>query len=335
MSMAALTELRQRAAGGEAEARYALGVRLMTGDGAEPDSDEGAALLAKASEQGSAEAAAFLATVEAMGAGRPQSWERAFDHLQLAAERGSPSARAQLVLLSRDSAIAGGAKDSWERMRSALDVVALTTPPPKRSLSETPRIRVVEGFASPAECDWAMERAHGALKRAMVVDQLSGEFRPHEDRTNEAVELNLAQMDVVLQILRARIAAATNLPVPVFEPPQIMRYTVGQEFRPHFDFLTDTEEGWAAQMRRFGQRIATFLIFLNDDFEGGETDFPAVRISHRGRRGDAIFWANVDQNRDPDRLTFHAGRPPTRGEKWILSQWIRDRTPGPAEEGQA
>ena len=92
-------------------------------------------------------------------------------------------------------------------------------------------------------------------------------------------------MDVVLQMLRARIAAATNLPVPVFEPPQIMHYSVGEEFRPHFDFLTDDEAGWAAQMRRFGQRIATFLLFLNEDFEGGETEFPSAGISHRGAQG--------------------------------------------------
>jgi len=165
----------------------------------------------------------------------------------------------------------------------------------------------------------------GSLGRAAVPSGAS-------TGTNEAVELTLAQMDVVLQILRARIATATNLPVPVFEPPQIMHYSVGQEFKPHFDFLTDAEAGWAAQMRRFGQRIATFLLFLNEDFDGGETDFPSARISHRGGRGDAIFWANVDENRNPDRLTFHAGRPPTRGEKWIMSQWIRDRTPGPPEE---
>jgi predicted 2-oxoglutarate/Fe(II)-dependent dioxygenase YbiX len=338
MNMAALAELRQRASAQDAEAQHALGVRLMTGDGVEPDADEGAALLALACGQGSADAAAFLATVEAMEAGRPQSWDRAFDYLQLAAERGSAPARAQLALLSREPGLAAEAEsgapagDVWKRMRTALDLAALTTPPAKRSLSDTPRIRVVEGFATAAECDWAIERARGSLKRAMVVDQFTGAFRPHDDRTNEAVELTLAQMDVVLQILRARIATATNLPVPVFEPPQIMHYSVGQEFKPHFDFLTDAEEGWAAQMRRFGQRIATFLLFLNEDFDGGETDFPSARISHRGGRGDAIFWANVDENRNPDRLTFHAGRPPTRGEKWIMSQWIRDRTPGPPED---
>jgi hypothetical protein len=325
-----IPELRQRAAGGDVDALHALGVRLMTGDGVAPDADEGAALLGSASDRGSADAAAFLATVEAMGAGRPQSWDRAFDYLQRAAELGSESARAQLVLLSRGQTSAAG--DSWERVRSGIDLAALTTSPAKQSLSDTPRIRIVEGFASPAECDWVMDKARPSLGPAMVVDQFTGEYRRHSDRTNEAVELNLAQMDVVLQILRARIASATNLPVPVFEPPQIMHYSVGEEFKPHFDFLTDAEAGWAAQMRRFGQRIATFLLFLNDDFEGGETEFPMAKISHRGGRGDALFWANVDSNRNPDRLTFHAGRPPTRGEKWILSQWIRDRTPGPPEE---
>jgi hypothetical protein len=115
--------------------------------------------------------------------------------------------------------------------------------------------------------------------------------------------------------------------VPVFEPVQVMHYSVGEEFRPHFDFLTEDNEGWAAQMRRFGQRIATFLVFLNEDFEGGETEFPRAGISHRGGKGDALFWANVDPSGGPDRLTFHAGKPPTKGEKWILSQWIRDRSP--------
>jgi len=336
MSMTLLPELRRRALAGDADAQLALGARLMTGDGVPLDAVEGAGLIALASGQGSADAAALLATVEAMGAGRPQSWTRAFDCLALAAERGSSSAQAQLALLNRDPGLAAEARgsapfagDLWKRLRAGLDVAALTTPPPKRSLAETPRIRVVDGFASPAECEWVMARTRGGLRPAKVVDQVSGEEKSHPDRTNKAIALNVVGMDVVTEILRARIAAATNLPVPVFEPAQIMHYSVGEEFRPHYDFLTDTEEGWAAQLHRFGQRIATFLLYLNDDFEGGATDFPSAGLSHRGRQGDALFFANVDPSGAPDRLTFHAGRPPTSGEKWILSQWIRDRTPRP------
>ena len=292
--------------------RLTLARRLLSGDGAALDPAQAAGLLAVAANEGDAEAAALLATVEAMGIAGPQNWDRAFDWLRQAAALGSASARAQLELLGREGGIA-----------------ALTAPPPKRSLCEAPRIRVIENFASPAECDWVMARAHGRLGPAMVLDQQTGREATHPDRTNKAIELNVTAMDVVIQVIRARIAAATNLPLPVFEPAQIMHYSVGEEFRPHYDFLTSDAEGWAAQLERYGQRIATFLLYLNSDFEGGETNFPSAGIRHRGGKGDALFFANVDPAGAPDRKTLHAGRPPSRGQKWILSQWIRDRTPRP------
>jgi prolyl 4-hydroxylase len=330
MDEAGLSELRRRCEDGDTEAQLALGTRLLTGDGVPPDTQQGAALVERACQAGNADAANLLATMEAMGAGRPQSWQRAFDWLLLAAERGHEGARAQLLLLNRDPSLAGEQEDDglWKRIRERLDLAALTAAPAKRSLCDGPRIRVIEGFASKSECDWAMARARGGLKRAMVLDQQSGRELAHPDRTNRSVTLNLIELDVVLQILRARIGAATNLPVPVFEPAQIMHYSVGEEFRPHFDF--DSEQGYGGQLQRYGQRIATFLLYLNGDFEGGETEFPKIDVRYRGGQGDAIFFANVDRSNAPDPLTLHAGRPPVRGEKWILSQWIRDRTPAPA-----
>ncbi|MBF8292745.1 MAG: hypothetical protein HW392_1572, partial [Steroidobacteraceae bacterium] len=47
---------------------------------------------------------------------------------------------------------------------------------------------------------------------------------------------------------------------------------------------------------------------------------------HKGRRGDALVFANVDDSGAPDYQTVHAGLPPTSGVKWLLSQWVRDRT---------
>ena len=79
------------------------------------------------------------------------------------------------------------------------------------------------------------------------------------------------------------------------------------------------------QELRRGQRIVTFLLYLNEGFAGGETDFPDAGLRFKGKTGDAIFWANVDALGQPEPLTRHAGLPPTSGEKWILSQWIRGR----------
>jgi len=85
--------------------------------------------------------------------------------------------------------------------------------------------------------------------------------------------------------------------------------------------------GFAEYLQKFGQRIATVLIYLNEDYAGGETAFPKLGLNFRGATGDALFFTNVDRSGRADPLTLHAGTPPTSGEKWVLSQWIRDRVP--------
>jgi hypothetical protein len=175
-----------------------------------------------------------------------------------------------------------------------------------------------------------IDRLRPKLHPALVWDLNSGGGVVDPYRSNSAAELPLLDMDVVIALLKARISAATRLPEFIFELPQIMRYAVGEEFRPHHDFLDPEKPGFAEDFARRGQRMGTFLIYLNDDFEGGETEFPKAGISFRGAIGDGLFFANVTRDGRPDPLTLHAGRPPTRGEKWILSQWIRERPPAEA-----
>ena len=72
--------------------------------------------------------------------------------------------------------------------------------------------------------------------------------------------------------------------------------------------------------------MLTFLLSLNDDYEGGETQFPISRQTlSRASKGNALFFWNVEPDGSPDKRVLHAGLPPTRGEKWMLSQWIRGR----------
>lgn len=286
----------------------------------------GAALVETAAASGHADAACMLATLEAIGAGRRQDWSRAFDCLELAADLGSVHARAQLRLLAgADNDIADSAAGP---LRTRLDIGRLLRAPDPIAVSESPRIRVFQGFATPAECRWVIDRLRPRLGPAMVWDDATGRGKVDPVRSNSAVELRLPEMDVVTELLRARISAATRLPEAIFEVPQVMQYSVGQEFRPHHDFLDPQQAGPAADIARRGQRIGSFLIYLNEDFEGGETAFPRTGFSFRGRTGDALFFTNVTRDGRPDPLTLHAGLPPIRGEKWIFSQWIRDRPPG-------
>lgn len=281
--------------------------------------------LESGSAEGDGESTRLLATVEAVGAGRPQSWERALDFLELAAEQGSSGAGQQLRTL------AGGAPgEDWAGLRKAIDIGRLLQAPEYRSLSDDPRIRCVSSFATAEECDWLVRAARLRLGRAEIWDPSSGSGKVVDDRSNSAMEFRLFDLDVVTQVVRARIATVTKLPLPLFEVPQVLHYAVGQMFAPHYDFLDPSDPGNRDHLAARGQRIATFLLYLNDSFEGGETEFPLADVRYRGGTGDALFFANVDRGGNADPKTLHAGTPPTAGEKWVLSQWIRDRSPLPS-----
>jgi prolyl 4-hydroxylase len=176
-------------------------------------------------------------------------------------------------------------------------------------------------------CDWLISRARGRTKRAKVMLSYGGAPIDHPDRSNSSLVLDIAGADVVACLLRARIAAFVGLPTVCFEQPQVLHYAVGEEYRPHVDYM---QRGPAATSDDQGERIMTFLLYLNDGYAGGETDFLHAGLSYKGARGDALAFANVDPAGRPDPSTLHAGRAVTQGEKWVLSQWIRNRPFGEA-----
>jgi predicted 2-oxoglutarate/Fe(II)-dependent dioxygenase YbiX len=108
------------------------------------------------------------------------------------------------------------------------------------------------------------------------------------------------------------------------EPPQIFHYAIGEEIKAHHDFLFDGEHGYGPEGSYKGDRLATFLMYLNDGYDGGDLEFPYAGYVHKGVAGDGIFFTSQrDKKADPQSL--HGARPVTRGEKFILSQWIHDR----------
>jgi len=296
-------------------------IRLLNGGADEVF--RGISLVDSAAAANDAQALERRALLEAIGCARPQSWERSLDSLHQAAEQGSRTAQEQLRILAR----AGDEARDWTRIRSCISIEQLLRPPQKRALSERPRLRVLDRFATPEECEWLVKSARDRLAPAAVVTP-SGSQTLESARTNSAVAFQWAETDVVMEVVRARIGAATGLPLPLFETSQVLHYAPGQEFRPHHDYFDPQNPGHAEQLQR-GQRIATFLVYLNDDYRGGETAFPAADLGYRGKTGDALFIANVDRSGSPDALTLHAGTPPAAGEKWVFSQWIRDRAPPP------
>jgi prolyl 4-hydroxylase len=103
-----------------------------------------------------------------------------------------------------------------------------------------------------------------------------------------------------------RIRETINYPIPYTpESLTIQKYTEGGFYLPHYD--------------RMNRRIATFIIYLNDDFEGGMTFFPSMRIRIKPQKGKGFFFDYKDSD------TLHAGQTVTKGNKFIITSWLEQK----------
>jgi hypothetical protein len=313
--------LGEAALGGHVGAMTLYGHYLLTGRDVPPDPVAGARMVVTAAERGGPLACTIAAALLAVGAGGPSDWPRALDYLARGAELGFQVAQAQLRLL------AGRGGDDWQGLRRAIDIEAWRAAPEPQAISEDPRVWVFEGLASPAVCDWLIAQSRSRLKPATVYT-VAGGLAVSGQRNNSFAQLSVADADLVTLAVRERLAACARQEVMYMDSPQVLHYAVGQQFVPHVDFFDPAVASQAQEIATAGQRVATGLVYLNDEgLQGGETDFPRLGFSHRGRKGDALVFFNVDAAGQPDRRTLHAGLSPTRGEKWVLSQWFRDRAP--------
>jgi prolyl 4-hydroxylase len=244
-----------------------------------------------------------------------------------------------------DSPLAGGANSSasgpppaidlrgpsaidqlpWQVVRERIDLATwLRGPSAEAVCHEEPSIKGFTGVAPRAACDYLVGLAAPLLRRAEVNDIQSGR-RVHHMRTNSDAMIGPGNSDVLLRLVDHRVALAAGLPVANQESTAILRYRPGEAYENHYDFIDPRVPEFAVDIEARGQRVVTALVYLNEDYEGGATSFPQLGIALRGRVGDAIVWRNVMPDGSPEPRSLHAGMPPTQGEKWVLSKWIRSR----------
>lgn len=274
-------------------------------------------LIDEAAALGSGEAIARQAYFNALGWSGAPDLARDVALLAQAAERGWPPAHDELRLLN------GGVDGSPSDMARRVDVNAFMAPRRLEAVSTSPRIWTAPGFMTAAECRWVTARAAPRLEAVKVYE---GDKTHHSPlRSNTGAEFRTEHLDLVVAMLQRRISNTVGIPATFFEATTVLHYEVGQEFVRHVDYLSPAQPGVSQELAVRGQRIATFLVYLNDGYEGGETDFPHLKYRYRGKPGDALTFANTHPDMSPDPRTLHAGLPPTSGEKWLLSQWIRGR----------
>jgi hypothetical protein len=163
------------------------------------------------------------------------------------------------------------------------------------------------------------------LRRALIYGGQSTNDTVDQMRTNSLAVWNLGCMDLINVVLQYRIAAACRMPIDHLEAPTALNYKIGEQITNHYDFLNPNSPRYHTEITTRGERVITFLTYLNDDYAGGETDFPRLGVRHKGKRGCGLFFYNAHPTAGADARSLHAGRPPTSGEKWLVSQFIRSK----------
>ncbi|MBV9929377.1 MAG: 2OG-Fe(II) oxygenase [Alphaproteobacteria bacterium] len=235
----------------------------------------------------------------AAGFGGPRDWAGALSGLAAMAEWGAR--------WGQELAAIGG-------MALTADGEPLAVPAPE-AVSERPHVVRFRGLFTAGECAYLRGVATPLLAPSVVIDPRTGAQRLDPERTSHAAGFNVLLESPAVHALNRRIAAASGTAAAQGEPLQVLRYGVGGEYRPHLDAIPGFQN----------QRVLTMLVWLNDGFEGGETQFPLTGLTLRGEPGDAILFRNTGEDGRQDPLSRHAGLPVARGEKWLASRWIRAR----------
>lgn len=193
---------------------------------------------------------------------------------------------------------------------------------PILQICESPRIWVVERFLSDEHCDHFINLVLGKQQRSQGFDAETGDNMNTETRTSSHAFLARGQ-DEVVAALENRIARMLMMPVENGEGFQILRYQIGQEYKPHYDYFDPKFPGSIKALERGGQRVATVLVYLSDVTAGGETIFPNKNIKVKPRKGMALFFTSVFPNGEIDPDSLHGSVPVIEGEKWVATKWVR------------
>lgn len=125
--------------------------------------------------------------------------------------------------------------------------------------------------------------------------------------------------DLLQNVIRDIVNPFYGIEISGYETPQLLRYGIGGMYEPHVDgeSLWMKEDGTKV-WRKSVERDLSAVIYLNDDFEGGEFIFPDLNIRVSPRPGLLLCFPS-------SHLYRHGVLPVTRGERLAIVTWMTVR----------
>ncbi len=193
------------------------------------------------------------------------------------------------------------------------------------TLSQVPDIRLYKNFITEEQAKHLIALSKNRLTPSLVLQNGKGNRDIHS-RSSSTAYLNKSE-DKVIQKIEQKVSQLLGCPIEYIEPIQVVHYSKGQIFSPHYDYFTQEE-----LPHQHFQRAHTLLIYLNDvaEKDGGATFFPDLNIRVQPKIKTALYFKQLDDNGHVQPLTLHGGEEIKNEniEKWACNIWIREKPYG-------
>lgn len=142
-----------------------------------------------------------------------------------------------------------------------------------------------------------------------------------EVRDTKVVNLNQEMFQNIFELYKNIV---TNIINPYYEfeildseIPQLLKYEPGGFYKPHIDGESLwTELNGDVVWRKSTDRDLSTLIYLNDDFEGGDFYFPDLKLRIRPEPGLLVCFPSTHHY-------LHTAEPVVSGERYCIVNWMR------------
>lgn len=190
-------------------------------------------------------------------------------------------------------------------------------------------VKEVDNFLSQEECQHLISIIDKNHTRSTVAGGGTEQSVYNETRTSSTC--NLPNSDEIVFRIKKKISAYLGIELNKGEDIQGQLYEPGQYFHPHHDYFDGNT--YINHCLASGNRTDTFMVFLNEDLEGGYTNFPHHNLSIKPATGKAVTW-NSMIGEEYQGTSLHEGQTVTKGKKYIITSWWRESIWQPAEDAR-
>lgn len=215
-------------------------------------------------------------------------------------------------------------------------------PPEKLSKEELKKyILVKEGVFDQAACEWICKFAKDRKEKKAGVEAVEKSVMPDADQYPKRIDhardcFTISTFRLEPWLGQAFVKLYTDHVMPFYgvkieswERPQLLSYEQGGRYDPHCDGEIAVRRPGAPKIwRRIHHRDVSIILYLNDDFTGGDLRFPELEMTIRPKPGLLVaFPSTVDY--------MHGAEPTESGDRLVMVTWAAiEGTPRMHDEGK-